>query len=63
MKKLFKAWIRFLKLKFAIQWANQYGLQVVNMQQRAGTNYIVDMDGNWLKIGNAPDGAKRIIQL
>ncbi|HUW76244.1 MAG TPA: hypothetical protein VMV70_06145 [Gallionella sp.] len=49
-------------MKFAIQWANQFGLQVVNMQQRAGTNYIVDSEDNWLKIGRAPAGVKRSIK-
>ena len=62
MKTWFKEWFRFLKMKFAIQWANQYGFQVVNMQQRGGTNYIVDGDGIWLKIGRAPAGAKRSIK-
>ncbi|HUW75270.1 MAG TPA: hypothetical protein VMV70_01200 [Gallionella sp.] len=62
MRNFMKAWIRYLKLKFAIQWANQFGLQVVNMQQRAGTNYIVDSEDNWLKIGRAPAGVKRSIK-
>ena len=60
--RIIKEWFRFLKMKFAIQWANQYGFQVVNMQQRAGTNYIVDSEDNWLKIGRAPAGAKRSIK-
>ena len=62
MRNWLKNWIRNLKMRIAINWAEQAGFYVVRMQQRGGTNYIVDGDGNWLRIGRAPAGAKRSIK-
>ena len=54
-----KQFIRHNKMRLAIKWAEQYGFYVVRMKQVAGTNYIIDSEGNHLKIDNAEKGAKR----
>lgn len=42
---------RVEKIKQAFSIIEAEGLVVCNMQQRAGTNYLVDGKGNWHKIG------------
>lgn len=61
-----KLWItqklRSWRMRLAIKWAERYGYYIVKMKQVSGVNYIVDGDGNYLKIGRAPSGAKRSIK-
>lgn len=39
------------KLKSAFEIIEAAGYSVCNIQQRAGTNYLVDGNGGWHKIG------------
>jgi hypothetical protein len=60
--KFIRRWIYNLKARLALKWVAEMGLCVVRMVHVSGTNYIVDRDGNHLKIGKAPGGAKRSIK-
>lgn len=55
MKFSLRKWIatRLAKFKLtrAFLWADQYGLTVVKVERRAGTDYIVHRDGSFNKLG------------
>ncbi len=47
---MLKKWIAKKKASLMIKWAQEFGLQIVRIQNVGGTEYIVDKNGSLRKL-------------